>query len=488
MIKINDMKLGKGIGILILLSSWNWAQAQNEKDALRYSYISPIGTARYTAIGGAFGALGADFTVLHTNPGGIGMYRKAEFTLTPSVVGVNTNSSFNGSSTDDSKLNFNFSNIGFVATKARETETTHGWLAGSFGIGYTRTNSFHERQLIEGVNTTSSLADIFVSQANGTNYQEVYDAHPFDAGLAWETFLIDTLPGSEDAYTSVINKYGQTQRLEKTTRGSMGEIALSFGGNYSNRLYVGASIGFPNIKYDEQSRYTEKDENDSLPNFKSFEYTQNLVTRGNGYNFKVGLIYRATDWVRFGAAVHTPTYFQMTDTWDSDMNASVYGTTHGASSPDGAFDYELVTPFRAIGSVGFIFGKIGLLSADYEHVNYSTARLRSSFYSFSAENNTVKNSFSSVGNLRIGTEWRYETFSFRGGCQLMGNPYKPGINTANPIYSGGIGFRDRGFSVDLAYMLRKTSGEVYLYDAAYVNAASVKSNESTVLVTFGFRY
>lgn len=485
------MTLRKGIGVLVLLTSWLGIQAQDQNDALRYSKLSPIGTARYSAVGGAFGALGGDFTTLATNPAGIAIYRKAEFTFTPSVVAASAASKYNGSSAEDWKLNFNFANAGFVATRISRKATTRGWLSTNFGIGYTRTNSFHSRQLIEGQNNSSSLADIFVSQANGIHYEDLYAEHPFGAYLAWETFLIDTIPGYVDEYASALSKYGQTQRLEQTTRGSMGEVNLSFGANYSNRLYLGATIGFPNIKYDQSWQYSERDDYDSIPNFTSFEYNQNLSTRGNGYNFKIGMIYRAADWLRLGAAVHTPTFFQMQDTWDSDMSTTAYGIPQGKPSEEiGLFDYELTTPFRAIGSMAILFGKMGFISADYEHIDYSKSRLRSisSTNVFIAENETIRNTYKSVGNLRVGTEWRYNVVSFRSGCQFLGDPFKPDINIDNPVYSLGIGVRDRGFSVDVTYMLKKTSGDVYLYDPAYVSPASVNDQESTVLLTFGFRY
>ena len=44
--------------------------AQNETDALRYSQIFPAGSARFAGLGGAFGAIGADFSTLSFNPAG----------------------------------------------------------------------------------------------------------------------------------------------------------------------------------------------------------------------------------------------------------------------------------------------------------------------------------------------------------------------------------------------------------------------------------
>mgnify|MGYP001253267024 CR=1 FL=1 len=69
------------LGIAIAISTT--LNAQNEVDALRYSTQDLSGTARYSAMGGAFGSLGGEFSALSSNPAGIGMYQFSEFTFTP---------------------------------------------------------------------------------------------------------------------------------------------------------------------------------------------------------------------------------------------------------------------------------------------------------------------------------------------------------------------------------------------------------------------
>ena len=53
--------------------------SQNDQDALRYSRTGVGGTPRNIAMGGAFGALGADMSCASYNPAGLGLYRKGEF-------------------------------------------------------------------------------------------------------------------------------------------------------------------------------------------------------------------------------------------------------------------------------------------------------------------------------------------------------------------------------------------------------------------------
>ncbi|MDD2323034.1 MAG: hypothetical protein PHT77_09410, partial [Bacteroidales bacterium] len=69
----------------LFIGSISFLVAQTAEDALRYSRITFGGTARSMAMAGAFGALGADFSTLSTNPAGIGVYNKSIVSFTPSV-------------------------------------------------------------------------------------------------------------------------------------------------------------------------------------------------------------------------------------------------------------------------------------------------------------------------------------------------------------------------------------------------------------------
>ena len=84
--------------------------AQNEIDALRYSQNDVLGTARYSAMGGAFGALGGDMAAMSVNPAGIGVFTKSTGSVTVGILSAATDASFMNSSSSDSKVNFNISN------------------------------------------------------------------------------------------------------------------------------------------------------------------------------------------------------------------------------------------------------------------------------------------------------------------------------------------------------------------------------------------
>jgi hypothetical protein len=205
------------------------------------------------------------------------------------------------------------------------------------------------------------------------------------------------------------------------------------------------------------------------------------------------MIYRPVDFLRIGFAVHTPTYYNdMTDEWYSTVTSEFdNGLSYTETSPTGHFNYEINTPLRLMGNVAFIIGQNGLISADYEYLDYSTARLRGTSYDFSTENDIIRTNMAPAHNVRLGAEWNYQMISLRGGFGYYGSPYVSGLNTndgSKKTISCGIGIHEQGYFVDLAYVHSWMSDDYYLYDASLVPAATTTVNKNCFAVTLGFRY
>ncbi|HEY4799608.1 MAG TPA: outer membrane protein transport protein, partial [Bacteroidia bacterium] len=408
--------------------------------------------------------------------------------FTPSFFNQNTTSNYQGNLLKDSKANFNFGNAGIVLSYYDEGKKSD-WKGLVFGFGYNRLNNFNNQIAIKGKNDNNSLLDVYLADAN-SNGKNVDSYDQFGTRLAWDTYLLDTT--SAGVYYHVLPQFGETQEKTITSSGSKGEAVFSFGGNYSDKLFLGATIGVPHIHYYETSSYSEKADTSGLNSFKSFQLDQNLTTTGKGINFKFGMIYRPLDWIRIGGAIHSPSYFNMHDDYSSNMTSHVYGTTYTAQSPAGSFDYTLTTPMKAIGSIGFVINKMGLINADYEYVDYSTASMHSSNYSFLTENMAIHQKYTMANNFRIGTEWRLAPMSIRGGVAFYGSPFKQGVgNDGSRIsYTGGLGFREENFFVDFAYVLTVLNENYYLYDptSTGVSPSANTSKMSSVMMTVGFKF
>ena len=471
----------------VLLSTFTFGQ--NEVDALRYSQIIYGGTARFTSMAGAFGALGGDFSTLSTNPAGIGIYRRSEFTFTPSFFHQQTTSHYNGNVIYDDKSNVNFGNAGIVLSYY-EPETKNSWKGVMFGFGYNRINNFNNRISMSGKNSTSSLLDVYLSDATNVG-GDTNSMDRFGTQLALYTGAIwqDT---SNGIFYHHLLAYGEQQGKSITTSGAMGETVFTLGGNYNDKLYLGATLGIPHIRYEEQSSYQETGDSTALNGFKSFMLNQDLVTTGSGFNFKFGMIYKPVDWFRIGGAIHTPTYYSMHDDWSSNMTTKFTKPDQSftSKSPSGLFDYSLSTPMHAIGSIGFVIKKVGLIGADYEFVDYPSAHLRADKYKFLNENKVINEKYTEGNNFRVGTEWRLKPLSIRAGVAYYGSPFKQGAgNDGERIdYTGGIGFKEENFFLDFAYVLSQTSDNYYFYDASKTSSSTNDSKSFKVMMTLGFKF
>jgi hypothetical protein len=144
---------------------------------------------------------------------------------------------------------------------------------------------------------------------------------------------------------------------------------------------------------------------------------------------------------------------------------------------------------KAIGSLGLVFGTAGLISIDYEYVDYSKMRLRSDDYLFADENRVIQENYTTQHNIRIGGEVRLDPLVLRGGYAFYSSPYQSGVNDGQQsVASAGLGFRDRSFFLDFGYALTFFSEDYYLYSAQFVNPVENKYTMSRFMLTFGFRF
>ncbi len=464
-------------------------RGQNQVDALRYSMLDGTGTARFTGMGGAFSSLGGDFSSISVNPAGLGVYRSSEFTFTPSIVYTGMDAKYLSNTESDFNYNVNMGNIGYVGTVLID-EDDYALKSLSFGFGYNNLNNFNEVIEIEGENTVNSMTDHFASRANGL---ESSGFDQFYLGPAWETYLFDPVLGEENAYVSMYDSRGQIQRMDINRSGHMGEYVFSMGMNFNHELYVGASFGIQNVRFEQNIFYSETDPDDLITDFNSFDYNESLDADGTGYNFKIGVIYRPVDWMRVSAAVHTPTFYNMYEEYSTDFSSSFTDTSYNWPSPSGYFDYSLVSPFRAVGGMSFIIAKQGIISMDYEFLDYGIAKLRSDSYSFNNENDAIQDVFVASHNFKLGAEYKLGLLALRAGYAYSTNPYASGhLNSGNDImkFSGGFGFRTRGFFFDMAYVYQNIESDYLLYEGYGLDSpvANLNRMRHSVLATIGFRF
>ena len=490
--------------------------AQGVDDIFRLSFQNTsYGTARNVSLGGAFGALGADFSSLSNNPAGLAMYRSSEFTLTPILKTRIDNTNYIGSDYADSRTRFMFDNFGLVSSfkSVKKTEEEKGLVMLNFGLGYNRVKDFYSETTLLGLNNSYSIMNHFADLANGYHWADLTpdkDWDPYknsnawwEAIMAWNTYLIDTLNGKPSQYQPILaHGDGVYQDQSHSVEGGIGEYTFSMGANVSNKYYFGATIGVHDVFMRYYTYYTEtaKEGNSTAGDiyFKGMTFNERLLIEGSGINLKLGFIYRPIPQLRLGLAAHTPTFYSLDEKYRATMSSELNVGEISTKTPTNYYDYTLETPYKFIGSVAYTFGQIALISADYEYVDYTSMRYGKGGdgYKFTGENQSIKNIFVNVHNVRVGGEVWIGQLALRAGYAYYGSPYDknyPLATSATNVFSGGFGLRMDHFYVDWAY-------QRMMYDYSfmpfgnfdklsnYPEIATSTANQNRFMLTLGYRF
>lgn len=510
------MKTYKGLLLagIVMFGSEAFAQSFAET-ALMFSRTRAAGSARIQALGGAQTALGGDFSSALSNPAGLGMYNRSEFSFTPGFYTTNTKGDyFAGDNLISQSNNDNRSGItlpGLSLVFSSDQNAKDRFIRGTFAVTLQRVNDFNRNIRYEGQNPSTSLIDYFIEDATGRNpnqFEEGGALFNTITELAYNNYLIGPASlldpnNSDDAYfTDILSQAYQTETFE--TKGAQNKWSFSYGANFDDRFFLGAGLGVTSLRYSTQKTYTESFSNEPL---ESFKLDEQLEIRGSAIDLTVGGIARPVDIIQVGVSVATPTYFNLTDVYTATMRSSwenfdYYGDgseilgNEKASTDDAiTSEYNLSTPWRLNFGTTVFVSKHGFITADIERVNYSKARYSSqiSGIEFGSDNDRIKALYKSVTNIRLGGEVRVEKLRFRGGYQFMPDPFtspQNGISRSFQAISGGLGYKTADFFVDLAVVqsLGKNSYRPYRVNTEESPILNFNQNSTNVLVTVGFNF
>ncbi|HRI25828.1 MAG TPA: aromatic hydrocarbon degradation protein [Ferruginibacter sp.] len=516
----------KYIPVLLLLIP-DIVTAQAPEDALRYSFYPQGGTARNMAIGGAMGSLGGDINATFVNPAGLGFYKTGEFVLTPGFFFNNNKATFRGDQAQNKKNSFGFGASGLILGSTHAYDKSR---SSAISIALTQTASFNNRVQYSGLNNYSSFSEQFAEEfaKSGRTIDEVLNVNsrfPYTSAPALYTYLIDTVRVNGLVQVKGAPEYildaGQALKQEKThtTRGGISEFALGYAQNRSDKWYWGLSLGVPLVVYNSNLVFKESDTSSNSANhFKSFEYKDDFNTVGIGFNLKLGIIYRPQERIRLGLAIHTPTYMMLTETHTSELSTEVENPVNSyfvssetfTNNQPGESKYAQLTPLKAMISASYVFREVentkkqrAFITADIEYIHHKGSRFYNNaeglsdedkdYYKayYKAMNQVVKREYKGAFNFRVGGELKFNVMMARLGFAYYGNPYKDAGYKANRmLLSGGLGYRNKGFFIDLTYVhaISKDVDFPYRLEDRANTYATLKQQRGNMVATLGFKF
>jgi hypothetical protein len=495
--------------------------AQEPADAIRFSWNNQGGTARTMAIGGAMGSLGGDITATFVNPAGLAFYRTGDFVLGATYANGKTKGNYFGNEMKESTKRFTWGTTGFVFGGGDQKKDIRN---AAFSIAYNRSGDFNNNILYRGTNNQSSYSQKYLEEIQRNNIKDgnvLANNYPYGSSLAFNTFWIDTIGGSTNgnfdfqSRSAKLISSGLIQQNSISNRGGVDELALGVAVNLKDKFFFGGTFGVPILHYKRTSEFTEADYTENTSNrFNYAQINENLETTGVGVNLKLGMIYKPSEFWRLGFAFHTPTAYSLTDTYSTDITTDTENgqvlSDYSKDYTDGKateFNYTYFSPYKAIGSISYVLREIqdvtkqrGFLTADVEYVNY-----RSSSFSVNDENNNdqstkdylktlnkaIDNAYKGAINLRAGGELKFTTIMVRLGAAYYGNPYTNinGENGSRLNLSGGLGYRDKGYFIDLTYVYNVTKDVHYAYRLANApySGANLRTGMGNIYLTVGFK-
>lgn len=464
--------------------------SQNVNDVVRFSNIQMQGTARFESMGGSFGALGADLSSALVNPAGYGRYSSSQFGAGLNFNNIQNTATFQGVNTETSRTPVRPANIGIVFAND-VSHKNNGLLFTQIGFTYNRVDNFTNRVGYKGKLFTS-LSDIFANEGYGLTPEQL---PTYSSALAYASGAIKK---NGDGYQSLLTIDDTSfQKRNINSKGGVSEYTFTFSGNYLNKLYFGINWGIRTARFDEKYTHYETLDANSLSALDSFNYSYNLKTKGNGSNFKIGIIYLPVSSVRLGLALHTPTYYKMRDDWSASMQTFLTNNSVAVSAPIANYSYRLRSPGKIVGSAGFVFGTRGSVNIDLEYLNYAWGNLKSTKdptyepepNNYRYQNEEIDQLLRSVLNVRVGGEMVFQgQYFLRGGFAYYPQPYKTEFadgTKAATSYSVGGGIKFNRSSIDLAYKIQSKN---YNYYAFAESRTAIKSISQGLILSYSINF
>ena len=498
--------------------------AQNAYDAERLVGSELNGTARFVGMGGAMGALGGDISVMGTNPAGIGIFRSNDLSMSFGFNNTETKSTFERSSMSEDRTRASFDQLGFVYSYHVGNNTSLRYI--NFGFNYHKSKNFNRLfsagGALNGLSQSWQLADAMdyagmttpssfdkMMEANNP-YQTYWNEYPVLSMMGATTGVVDWPIGAD----YLLGWDGNDNSFYSQETGGIDQYDFNVAFNVEDRVYFGATLGVYDVNYKRYSSYSENLYGDDGGDIGYYTLDNYYGLTGVGVDLKLGVIVRPIEEspFRLGLAIHTPTWYELTESYDATMSSDILAYDEAYSrrlsdylDPDYLiYDYTTITPWKFNLSAGTTLGNFLAVGAEYEYQDYSATRLQDVEGYELGEQYTVEECLKAVHTFRAGLEARVaEGFSVRAGYNYTSAAFDESAYSsltsyrtstdfnnvkAKNTFTFGIGYRGSLIYADLAYKLDMYKSDFYAFDDISLPATQVDNSRHQLLFTLGARF
>src|SRR5690554_5347617 len=150
---------------ILSIATISITSAQNIADGLRYSTENTNGSARFTALSGAMGALGGDLSAMSSNPAGGAVFLNSALTFSLGSMNTDNEALYFGHTENGSENRVDLNQAGgvFVFENFNEASVFKKL---TIGVNYEISKNLNTELFLAGRGNTS-ISEFFLSQAQG---------------------------------------------------------------------------------------------------------------------------------------------------------------------------------------------------------------------------------------------------------------------------------------------------------------------------------
>jgi hypothetical protein len=408
------------------------------------------------------------------------------------------------------------------------------------GASLHQTDAYGRGFDVVGANRSNSITGTFLPSAfsvdeegplfENTRPQLAYEAGAIDFSRAvYEDDGYPFFAGANPRASAVDGQMELQQQENVLESGQMNELAMGGAVEVAPNVMLGGGVNVTFGSYTFERFYRERDASDLLPpenldnpqppydpyflegtsleGFYEFRLEERIETDVSGVNLRFGLSAEVTDGLRGGVRVETPTWYNLTEVFGTEMatDFDCDFSRSGAACPQGGvegfasgdltgseFDYRIQTPWRLGG--GLQYTRDGLtVAGDLEFVDWTQAEISADDASFSALNRDLQ-ALDATINTKLGAEYAFETAAIRAGFAYRPDPRDRSFEDVDGestdadrlFLSAGVSYTPADqFALHVNWMQERFDDTFSSYADGPITSEEVARNRILVGITYG---
>ena len=498
------MKIKNILIVLTLFLYTNLTLGQYIEDALRYARPQLKGTARFVALGGAFNALGGDLSAISENPAAAAVFLHSELGIslnyTKNKIDAGYYNNFRNINSD--ATNIDQFGIVFVMTNGNSDFSKLG-----FAYNFKADQRFDSKFNAYGMNPNRGIDDYFLSYAQGVQFVNIDDGRISDvyqylgeyigfdaqqAFLGYQSFIINPLSvaSNNTDYNSASNPQNNSLRhnFYVTESGANKKHSFTISTQYKDNLYLGMNINSYNSEF-KRTDYLRENNYGVGSDFIETKFENELSTLADGFSIQLGAIYKPSPNIRLGLSYQSPIWYSIKEELVQYVDTDRQGIINKVY-PEiiNIYEYNIKTPSKLSTGLAYIFGSKGLISFEYNLVNFQNIEFdtQQGNDDYINLNKEIKSTLKKATSFRIGGEYRIEKLSLRGGYFSHQN-----LNKTTPDfskgYSLGIGYDFGGSILSATFLKQKSERTELIYQKGLDDPIDLKNEQVQIVVTYSLK-